>query len=176
MDICTKESFEQLLTPLQDLLLNVIYHKIHNREIALEIFHNVVVSGMANFHQLKDKDKFPAWIFAITRNAIVTYIRKESKKKKVETPVDIQDPANAALLKNYTTGLSVEQTVLDKDEKREIQEAVNSLDALDRIIILLTYYQNMRMREVAELLDMSLSAVKMRKRRALEKLREKLKK
>lgn len=84
-----RETFDKLLQLMEDLLLNVIYGKIKDREISKEIYHNVVVLGLSNFYQLKEQKKFPAWIFAITRNEIAAYVKREKKKISMETPIDI---------------------------------------------------------------------------------------
>lgn len=166
-----RETFDKLLQPMEDLLLNVIYGKIKDREISKEIYHNVVVLGLSNFYQLKEQKKFPAWIFAITRNEIAAYVKREKKKISMETPIDIQDPINTPILYQHTTE-SVEKIVLNRDERNQLKRAIDSLEDTDRIIVWMAYYQEMSLAEIADILNMSLGAVKMRKKRALNKLRK----
>lgn len=45
MGICDQITFEQLLQPMEALLLNVIYNKVKNAEMAKEIYHNTIVPG-----------------------------------------------------------------------------------------------------------------------------------
>ena len=166
-----RETFDKLLQPMEDLLLNVIHGKIKDREISKEIYHNVVVLGLSNLYQLKDLKKFPAWIFAITRNEIAAYVKREQKKISMETPIDIQDPINTPILYQHTTE-SVEKIVLNRDERNQLKRAIDSLGDTDRIIVWMAYYQEMSLAAIADILNMSLGAVKMRKKRALNKLRK----
>ena len=53
-------------------------------------------------------------------------------------------------------------------------DAIDSLNETDKIVLSLIYYSHMPLAEIAEMLDMSLSSVKMRKKRALKKLKQKM--
>lgn len=167
----SREMFDTLLRPMEDLLLNVIHGKVKNREISKEIYHNVIVLGLSKFYQLQDTNKFPAWIFAITRNEIAAYIKKQKRKNSYELPVDLQDPLNAPLLYSHSKE-NVEEAVVDRSEIEQLRNAVSGLDDTDKLIIWMAYYQEMSLSEVADTLNMSLGAVKMRKKRALNKLRK----
>lgn len=167
----SREMFDTLLRPMEDLLLNVIHGKVKNREISKEIYHNVIVLGLSKFYQLQDTNKFPAWIFAITRNEIAAYIKKQKRKNSYELPVDLQDPLNAPLLYSHSKE-NVEEAVVDRSEIEQLRNAVLGLDDTDKLIIWMAYYQEMSLSEIADTLNMSLGAVKMRKKRALNKLRK----
>lgn len=175
MDICDQITFEQLLQPMEALLLNVIYNKVKNAEMAKEIYHNAIVSGMSNFNKLRDKQKFPAWMFSITKNEIRLYFRKEKRRCDTEITMDMQDPMNTPTLHHHSQSIkSVENIVLCKNEKQRLEEAIAALEEIDRIVIYMAYYQAMPLSEIASVLDVSLASIKMRKRRALDKLKEML--
>lgn len=167
----SREMFDTLLQPMENLLLNVIHGKVKNREISKEIYHNVIVLGLSKFYQLQDTNKFPAWIFAITRNEIAAYIKKQKRKNSYELPVDLQDPLNSPLLYSHSKE-NVEEAVVDRSEIEQLRNAVLGLDDTDKLIIWMAYYQEMSLSEIADTLNMSLGAVKMRKKRALNKLRK----
>jgi RNA polymerase sigma-70 factor (ECF subfamily) len=68
-------------------LLSFIQTKIKSKEDAEDILQNVFMKISSNLEKLSDEDKLPAWIFAITRNAIVDYYRGNASRKNV-TPGD----------------------------------------------------------------------------------------
>lgn len=67
---------------------------------------------------------------------------------------------------------SVEKIALNRDERNQLKRAIDSLEDTDGIIVWMAYYQEMSLAEIADILNMSLGAVKMRKKRALNKLRK----
>ena len=109
--------------------------------------------------------------FGTFSDEIAAYVKREQKKISMETPIDIQDPINTPILYQNTTE-SVEKIVLNRDERNQLKRAIDSLEDTDRIIIWMAYYQEMSLAEIADILNMSLGAVKMRKKRALNKLRK----
>ena len=95
----TKEPvFEELMAPMENVLLRMIYKKVGSadatREIyhekvgsadaTREIYHEVYLTGLLKLHQLRDVEKFPGWIIAITRNAIRSYWRSEKRRQAWE--------------------------------------------------------------------------------------------
>ena len=85
--------------------------------------------------------------------------------------MDLQDPLNAPLLYSHSKE-NVEEAVVDRSEIEQLRNAVSGLDDTDKLIIWMAYYQEMSLSEIADTLNMSLGAVKMRKKRALNKLRK----
>lgn len=82
-----------------------------------------------------------------------------AKRSQVVPVLDI--PATSGTLKDY--------------EKIELREIVDGLDEQKRIVIVLYYFEDMPLRQVAETLNLSESAVKMRLRRVRNALMGKMK-
>ena len=77
-----KESvFEELMAPMENVLLRMIYKKVGSADATREIYHEVYLAGLLKLHQLRDVEKFPGWIIAITRNAIRSYWRSEKRRQ-----------------------------------------------------------------------------------------------
>ena len=166
------QNFDALISPLEDILLCMIWRKVGDAEIVREIYHEVYLAGLVNLHQLREVEKFPAWICAITRNAIHAYWKKERKKKAREIPMDFYGPSNAQRILANTAIESAEETALSIDENNRLAEALAALDPTEQMILKLAYYGSLPQKEIADILGISLSALKMRKARAIKKLRE----
>ena len=170
----TKEPvFEELMAPMENVLLRMIYKKVGSADATREIYHEVYLTGLLKLHQLRDVEKFPGWIIAITRNAIRSYWRSEKRRQAWEAPMDLYDPLGERALYSQANP-SAEDIALEKNEQQCLLDAIDSLDETDKIILSLIYYSHMPLAEIAEMLDMSLSSVKMRKKRALKKLKQKM--
>lgn len=169
-----KESvFEELMAPMENVLLRMIYKKVGSADATREIYHEVYLAGLLKLHQLRDVEKFPGWIIAITRNAIRSYWRSEKRRRAWEAPMDLRDPSHEWALYSQANP-SAEDIALEKNEQQCLLDAIDSLNETDKIVLSLIYYSHMPLAEIAEMLDMSLSSVKMRKKRALKKLKQKM--
>ena len=169
-----KESvFEELMAPMENVLLRMIYKKVGSADATREIYHEVYLTGLLKLHQLRDVEKFPGWIIAITRNAIRSYWRSEKRRQAWEAPMDLYDPLEERALYSQASP-SAEDIALEKNEQQCLLDAIDSLNETDKIVLSLIYYSHMPLAEIAEMLDMSLSSVKMRKKRALKKLKQKM--
>ena len=59
----------------------------------------------------------------------------------------------------------------DKYENVDLQKAIDSLEKEDRIVIVLRYYEDMKLEDIAVILDENLSTVKSRLYRSMKKLK-----
>ena len=87
--------------------------------------------------------------------------------------MDLYDPLGERALYSQASP-SAEDIALEKNEQQCLLDAIDSLNETDKIVLSLIYYSHMPLAEIAEMLDMSLSSVKMRKKRALKKLKQKM--
>ena len=162
------------MAPMENVLLRMIYKKVGSADATREIYHEVYLTGLLKLHQLRDVEKFPGWIIAITRNAIRSYWRSEKRRRAWEAPMDLRDPSLGERALYSLANPSAEDIALEKNEQQCLLDAIDSLNETDKIVLSLIYYSHMPLAEIAEMLDMSLSSVKMRKKRALKKLKQKM--
>ena len=87
--------------------------------------------------------------------------------------MDLRDPSHEWALYSQANP-SAEDIALEKNEQQCLLDAIDSLNETDKIVLSLIYYSHMPLAEIEEMLDMSLSSVKMRKKRALKKLKQKM--
>ena len=80
-----------------------------------------------------------------------------------------------SILKKYISDRkNIFGSELDKEDKYEnvdLQKAIDSLEKEDRIVIVLRYYEDMKLEDIAVILDENLSTVKSRLYRSMRKLR-----
>ena len=105
-----------------------------------------------------------SWLRVIASRVTVDFLRKQ-RPITVEVPEtlasDQPDPPN---------------TLVDREEERQIAEALDRLSPRDRLFVDLHFYRGLPPEEVAAILNVSVAAVYTLKSRVLEKLRETLRK
>ncbi len=105
---------------------------------------------------------------------IATNIASEKYAEAMRRMGDVSLDADSTDRDAFRDDFSVEDEIIDREMRRELVEAVNSLGEPDREIIVRRFYLDQPSRSVAEALGMTVSAVDTRLHRAVSKLRDML--
>lgn len=105
---------------------------------------------------------FSTWIFQIARNLHADYYRKHQNENNVDDFVDLDQ------FEGYAFEPGEDQH--DKEELKLLQNAMTRLDSTKKQTILLSRFQGFKYKEIAEIMDCTESAVKVRIFRAIREL------
>ena len=131
-------------------------------DLAQEVF----LKAFKGLHSLQKPDRFGSWLYGITRNTCLAWLRKQG-----EPPVSLE----GVLVEHLTAGDPVSQDVPERNERRrEIRRAIEDLPEKYRVAVSLRYLAEMSCEEIANLLSISTSGVYARLSRARSMLRRKL--
>lgn len=141
----------------------VAFNILRNRESAEDITQDAFIRAFQNLHQLKDKTKFGAWLAVIASNLARNYLKRE---KKVIYTAEL--PEVQGQTENYDT----ETEALHALELERVRKAVRDLSPDHYQVIVLQFFDDLKIDEIAELLKVSPGTVKSRLFRARQKLAE----
>lgn len=110
-------------------------------------------------HQLRERDKAQAWIYAILRSCFF-------KSRRRQRPVVA---ANLELEVDAVPDQKIPDAILDKTD---VQQALNELPDEFRIVVLMFYYEELSYLEIAERLALPIGTVMSRLSRAKSRLRQ----
>lgn len=135
--------------------------------IAEEVAQETFTIALEKYNQLRDPAKTGAWLIAIAIN-VIRASRNQNKKLVLLTPDDMAQLQINSVMENLENIL----------EQREIVEAlkaaIRKLPAEFKDILLLKYYAELEVEEIASVLEIPVGTVKSRLNRAREKLRKML--
>lgn len=97
------ELLETIWRENHDQLLAFINKRIKNREESEDILQEVFIKILSKIGTLKDSSKLQSWIYQMTRNAIVDYIRKRKFQEMEAEIKDIEDETDENAM-NEATG------------------------------------------------------------------------
>lgn len=124
-----------------------------------EIFLKVVLS-LAGFNK---KSKFSTWLYSITYNFCIDELRRLKKNKMVFVEEsDMQGEPTEDEEDNLTNEANLVA----------LQATLDVIDEADRAILIMKYQDKMMVKDIADILSLSESAVKMRLKRAKEKFKK----
>ncbi|NIM91854.1 MAG: sigma-70 family RNA polymerase sigma factor [Candidatus Aminicenantes bacterium] len=144
------------------ILYNFFLRLTANRSISEDLVQDVFFRILRYRHTYRGESKFTIWMYQISRNAHVDYLRK----RKEEIPLDEQ----------WTVPLSREQSPAENLEQEEkitlLRQALAKLPLKKREILVLSRFHNLKYREIAELLSCNTGTVKAYVHRATKQLGE----
>lgn len=154
----TERVWEEFHMPLQQF----IRRRISDEDTAEDVLQDVFLKIHQHMDALKDVRKLESWIYQITRNAIIDAYRKLRHETTLEE----------------AEALDLPEELPDDDIVSEllpsVRAMVRNLPEPDRQALVLTEYQGLTQKELAERMGLSLSGAKSRVQRAREKLKQQL--
>jgi len=141
-------------------LYNFFYKRNIDGPMSEDLTQNVFEKIIKYSHSFDASFSFKAWIFRIARNILNDHFSKNKFRNSLEI-----------------SKLSiVEGNILDKIEHKEqlsqLQKAMALLNKEDQDLIQLSRFQKLKYHEIAPILNISESGVKMRMFRAMKKLKD----
>lgn len=149
---------EELYTQYRGKVLGYIRARVNNREDAEDLCQDVFVKVFRAADRYDAEKSAPGtWIYAVTRNAVIDYFRKNRPAE--ELPEDLTDDALP------------EDAVMQTALLDELAAALEQLPDELTDIIVARYYDHLPLTEIAERMGLSYGAVKLRHQKALLLLR-----
>lgn len=154
-----QEAFALLYQQTERALYSYVLSLTKNHHDSLDIMQDTYMKIRASAHLYKPMGKPMAWIFTIARNLTMTHFREA--KRYSDDDHDMEDDLSFS----YVT---------DVTDRLVLQTAMETLSEEERQIVLLFAVNGYKHREIAESLDIPLSTVLSKYRRALAKLKKTL--
>lgn len=137
-----------------------------SRDAAEDLTQDVFVKLYLNLKKFRGDSKFSTWLYAFVYNHCVNYYKVLSRKRRNEETLN-DDLGYGDLVEDEISDEEIFSLALDK-----LQKALQLLDSDDKIVLLMKYQDDKSIKEIAALLDLGESAIKMRLHRAKKKIVE----
>ncbi len=141
-------------------LRGYILTRVSDHAAVEDILQDVFLKAHTREHQLRSVQKVESWLFLIARNAIVDYYRK--KKPSEELPEDLISETEEPPLANAEA------------LREAFKQMVFNLPEPYREAVVLTEFQGLTQKQMAERLGISISGAKSRVQRGRDKLKDAL--
>ena len=155
--------FEVLYDRFSNLVYNKCYGFANGEDEAKDLTQDVFLRVFVKLASFKGNSKFSTWLYAFTYNHCVNYVTRNTAKKIEKQSISSDYIENIGEEVDSTHGfqsMKVEQ----------LKKVMELISPDEKMILLLKYQDNLSIKELSEALDLGESAVKMRLKRAKEKL------
>ena len=153
------EYFEEIYERYVNKVYRKCYSFVYNQEKAEDLTHDIFLKLIVKIGSFKETSKFSTWLYSITYNYCMDQIRTGKKRTEVglHENVEISDDNDGGLL---------------DFQSDEINRSLQQMAADERAILQMKYQEDFSIKEIADTLNITESAVKMRLMRSKEKLKK----
>jgi RNA polymerase sigma-70 factor, ECF subfamily len=165
-------AFEALIERHQALVAGTVARMLGSNSDVEDITQQVFIRVWRSAGRYVARAKFTTWLLKITRNLVFNEMRRTKRHPRV--PVQIDPEAEELPLKDET-GEAPDAALLQAELQKAIESAIAQLPETQRMALVLRRYEDLSYEEIADILELSLPAVKSLLFRARTELRERLK-
>ncbi len=149
----------EYITGNQSKFYRLAYSYLNNKEAALDAVQNAVCKALENYQTLRNPDYLKTWFYRVLVNECLAYRTKYRRELPLEEELVRED---FYYQKEFDEGLN-------------LYDKVNNLPDKYKTVILLHYYEDMTLKEIAAITGINLSTVKTRLYAGIGRLQKSLK-
>lgn len=151
--------FERYNENIFNYFVRNTFDKMMSQDLTQNVFHRMLKYK----NTYREEFQFKPWIFRIARNVLMDHVKQVKKLRS--------DDLEEGRIKNLYEENYVDKKI-DIENKILLEKALNKLKEEEKEVIVLSKYQDLKYKEIAEMMGLTESAVKVKVHRAIKKLRE----
>ena len=164
-------AFEVLVEDQKKVVYNLALRMLGNEEDAWDISQDAFLKAYTNLSGFRGDCKFSSWLYKLTTNLCLDFIRKRNRHKVVPLVYE-DDDGESTSMDVADESLSPETQIEQKQLRESVRNGLNQLPEMQREILLLREIGGLRYDEISRQLNIEEGTVKSRIFRARQKLCE----
>jgi len=144
-------AFKTLLALYKERLYWHIRNIVKSHDDADDVLQNTYIKIFRNIDTFKGDSKLFSWMYRIATNESITFLNKKAKRLQI-TNEDVQQLA----LNNLKSDVYFEGT----DIQLKLQNAIATLPAKQQLVFNMKYFENLKYKDLSEILETSEGALK----------------
>ncbi len=171
-----EEAFDEIVKIYQRKIYALAFNLTRNPMDAQDVTQDVLLSIFKKIDTFQGKSAFSSWVYRITLNAAYMKLRTRKKDQSVSLEEMLPSFNNSGFQQEKLLDWSeaTDSLLFSKETRKLIEQAVDQLPEKEKVVFLLRDVEELSTERVAEILDLSIPAVKSRLHRARLFLRKKL--
>ncbi len=161
-------SFGFFVDTYQDMAMTIAFRICRNKQDAEDIVQNAFVRAYNSLNSYRSKSKFSTWFYRIVYNTAISQITKFQSKVEQDTLGKVENELSSL---ESIPSLPIEQ----QEQSDIITLAIDQLPKDEAVILTLYYLEEHSIKEVAKIMSLTESNIKVKLHRARQKMQESLK-
>ena len=170
-----EQAFKKLVEKYQKPVVNTCFGMLHDKDDAEDVAQEVFIEVFRSVKNFRADSKITTWLYRIAVNRSLNFIRDNKKRKWFQSFEDAVKTQNSRL-QNVPSGESEDAGFNLENSQRAnmLHQAIQSLPENQKVAFTLNKYEDLPYREIAEVMDLSVSSVESLIHRAKKNLQKKL--
>jgi RNA polymerase sigma-70 factor (ECF subfamily) len=166
-------AFEELVERYQQRLVGILQHLVGNPEEAEDLAQEVFLRVYRSRKKYHGKAKFSTWLFTIANNLAMNSLRTKQRKRAVPLNLNESGPLGPRPAEQLVKDRANQpmQHLQQAELAVVVQQAIAGLNERQRMAVVLNKFEDMGYAEIAEVMELTVKAVKSLLSRARDNLR-----
>ena len=156
-------AFARILDHYERMIYTVVFRMCRNQEDAEEITQDVFIRAFQNLGQFSKTSRFSSWLYKIAYNTSINFLRKK------RIPLISRDIEDESIMDYGLSDENVWSTLRNHERISFVQMALSQLEPKDGTLLTLFYLGELSVKEIAEVLSVKTSTIKVQLHRARAK-------
>ncbi|MGA2228012.1 MAG: RNA polymerase sigma factor [Syntrophobacteraceae bacterium] len=165
-----RNAFEKLIEIHQDEIFRLVYFRTRSRMDSEDLTQDIFMSAFRYLPQLKDSDRFRPWLYRIALNRVHDFHRK-NKFLAFFGMTEDRGETNAADVEPHRDPGALDN-VIRQEFWSHVKKLSKRFSSMEREVFSLRFIDDLNLREIAQTLNRSESAVKTHLYRAIKKFKD----
>ena len=160
------DDFARLVKAHEAAVFRIVMGFVHHKEDAEEITQEVFVKAFHSLDSFAGRSSFSTWLYRIAMHTSLNELKKRKRKRIWSMALE--------MLQFPSGNKDPEQELTGKSEQELIRKAIDTLPDKQRMAFILSRYEELPQREVAQIMELSEGAVEQLLIRARDNLKKNL--
>ncbi|MCK5572437.1 MAG: sigma-70 family RNA polymerase sigma factor [Bacteroidetes bacterium] len=170
----SQASLDSVYRRYGERILNLAYRMTSDEETARDLTHDVFLKVHESMDRFEGDSHIYTWIYRIAVNHILNHLRRARRAKWIrlldENVADLVKQDKPVVNGDVGDSEDIVQAIEHHERSKVLWSAVQSLPPKFRMPLVLFFYEDLTHQEIAEVMNLSLSAVETRIHRAKKAL------
>lgn len=153
-------AYEALMRRYQTTLYNVCARYLGNERDADDVCQEIMLKVFYGLRKFEGKSKFKTWLYSIAYNECTTQYRKDKRKRRLLDALSLQPLDEAS-----------DEQAPDLEQPQGLDRWLQDVNPIDREILILRFVAELEFQDIANIMNLGLSATKMRYKRSVDRLK-----
>ena len=167
-----REAFGRLVERYQRRIFSLVYHVVRRRDAVEDLAQEIFLKAYMAIQSFNFESSFGTWLGRVAVNHCYDFLRRE-RSSRVKYFAEMSEETGQKLEETFE---GQQADAPDAEQQTLLRETVNALleraPADDRIILVLKEMEELSVEEIAEILRLTKTAVKVRLHRARKRMLE----
>lgn len=163
-----ERDFDSIYQAYSRLVYWAAYRVLNDHDQTEDVTQNVFISVLKSMDHIgaMNDAQLKGWLYRVSVNAALDYKRRGAKEVLSDEPVgaEVADP-----------GQTPEDDAVESDVRKEVREALDSIEKIYREPLMMFYFSDMSVLDIAQALEISEGTVKSRMARGRKLIAKRLK-